>query len=215
MPNALDFAKKIIDVDNFLGYRPLNKYEKRFKVVVFVPGEMVNIVSFAMAEAGAGKIGNYKVCSFRIPGKGTFIGGSRSNPSVGSREKLETVDEVRLEMVCDSKMLDDVIGNVLEVHPYEEPAYEIYEIISGEKIPPEKAVQAFLIRPAAIGDLIKKLNRKIDSEFLKASTLKKKIKSLVINFTRCESLLNIGSENKSGILFIHKLRTGEYKISFK
>ncbi len=50
---------------------------RQCKVVVFVPTENVDTVADAMSDAGAGVIGEYEKCSFRLPGTGTFRGSSR------------------------------------------------------------------------------------------------------------------------------------------
>jgi len=214
MVNALDFAKKLITGDNILGVQQLNNYKTRHKIVVFVPEEMVNVMIFAMAESGAGKIGKYSVCSFRSPGTGTFKGGVGSEPSVGTKGKFESVKEVRLEMVCDTGNLNEAVNSMLEVHPYEEPAYEIYDVICGEKILPEKAVKVILKNPVTSKDLLKKINPKIDESLLPLKMLRKKISSVVVNFSNKDLSFHPGKEKTSGILQIKKLKSGKYEYKF-
>jgi hypothetical protein len=214
MANALDFAKNIVPGNNILGYQRLNIFKKRRKIVVFVPEELVNVVIYAMAASGAGKIGKYTVCSFRSAGKGTFKGGSGSNPSVGSKGKFETVNEVRLEMVCDSINVDEAINSMLEVHPYEEPAYEIYDVVSGEKILYDKAVKVILKKPVTYQDMMKKLNREIDTSLIPVKTLRKKIFSLIINFSGKELAFHANKDKSTGILYITKLKSGNYEYKF-
>jgi dinuclear metal center YbgI/SA1388 family protein len=96
------------------------------KIVVFVPPEATEDVSAAMAEAGAGVIGEYRQCSFRVPGTGTFIPGENAAPHSGEVEKLNLAEEVRLEMIAPSFMLKRVITAMLDRHPYEEVAYDVY-----------------------------------------------------------------------------------------
>jgi dinuclear metal center YbgI/SA1388 family protein len=98
------------------------------KVVTFVPAEYVDKVSQAMAAAGAGTIGEYRECSFRTEGLGTFKGSEASNPSVGRRGKREEVPEVRLEMIVEEPRLSGVLAAMQAVHPYEEVAYDIYPL---------------------------------------------------------------------------------------
>jgi len=214
MANALDFAKKLITADNILGFQTLNNFKTRHKIVVFVPEEMVNVVTFAMAESGAGKIGKYTVCSFRSPGTGTFKGGAGSKPAVGSKGKFESVKEVRLEMVCDAGNLNEAVNSMLEVHPYEEPAYEIYEVKCGGKILPEKAVKVILKNPVTYKDLLKKINPKIDESLLPRKILRKKISSVVVNFSGSDSSVYPGNEKTSGVLKITKLRSGKFEYKF-
>lgn len=101
------------------------------KFVVFVPHEHVEKVSSAMFEAGAGQIGDYTRCSYRTPGEGTFFGGKDTTPAVGKRGKMEYVQEVRLESVVRTTDLAKVINAVRLLHPYEEPAIDIYPLKSG------------------------------------------------------------------------------------
>ncbi len=98
------------------------------KVVTFVPAEKIDAVSFAMAAAGAGRIGAYDLCSYRVAGEGTFFGTRAANPRVGRRGRLEKVPEIRVEMVAPRARLPEVIDALLRTHPYEEPAYDIYPL---------------------------------------------------------------------------------------
>lgn len=100
------------------------------KVVVFVPEEALESVFGAMADAGAGAIGEYSHASFRSRGTGTFLPGEGARPYSGRTGELSSVDETRLEMICPSFLVDDVIGAILDQHPYEEVAYDIYQTLT-------------------------------------------------------------------------------------
>ena len=71
------------------------------KIVVFVPTEHCEKVANKMSESGAGKIGNYEECSFRVYGKGTFRGNELSNPSIGAREQKETINQSDIVIISD------------------------------------------------------------------------------------------------------------------
>lgn len=105
-----------------------NEEGNQFKVVVFVPSENLESFSESLFETGAGIIGNYEKCSFRLNGEGTFKGNEKSNPSVGKKGELEKVKEVRLELIADAWKLNHLISAVKKYHPYEEPAYDIYPL---------------------------------------------------------------------------------------
>lgn len=98
------------------------------KFVTFVPRDAVERVRMALASAGAGRIGEYDLCSFETEGTGTFQGGATSNPAVGARGQLERVAEVRLEMVCPGRAIPLLVETLRAFHPYEEPAYDAYEL---------------------------------------------------------------------------------------
>ncbi|MEG8947578.1 Nif3-like dinuclear metal center hexameric protein [Rosettibacter firmus] len=105
-----------------------NQEANQFKVVVFVPENYLEQVSNAAFSAGAGIIGEYSSCSFRIKGEGTFKGSEKTNPAIGSKNVFEKVEEIRLEFIVDEWNLSNVISAILKVHPYEEPAYDIYHV---------------------------------------------------------------------------------------
>ncbi len=101
---------------------------KKYKIVVYVPEGDADKLREAMGNAGAGVIGNYTHCMFTIKGTGQFKPGPGSNPTIGEVGKLERVEEVRIETLCDGKKLKDILKAVKEVHPYEEPATDVYPI---------------------------------------------------------------------------------------
>ena len=102
--------------------------EARFKIVVFVPESDLGKVSDAMFEAGAGHIGQYRECSFRSAGTGTFFGLDAANPAVGQKGRREQVAELRLEVVCPARRVDSVIAALRLAHSYEEPALDVYPL---------------------------------------------------------------------------------------
>jgi hypothetical protein len=102
--------------------------ESQLKFVVFVPVPHVARVRRAAAEAGAGVIGAYTHCAFQTRGTGSFMPQPGANPSIGEVGQLAEVEEMRLEMVVSERELQGVIAAVIEAHPYEEVAYDIYPL---------------------------------------------------------------------------------------
>ena len=102
--------------------------EAQLKFVVFVPAAEVGKVRQAASEAGAGVIGAYTHCAFQTRGQGTFLPHEGANPAHGKVGKMEEVEEFRLEMVVPERELQGVIAAVLDAHPYEEVAYDIYPL---------------------------------------------------------------------------------------
>ena len=100
----------------------------RYKIVVFVPEADAETLRDAMGNAGAGKIGNYSHCTFTMKGTGRFKPLEGANPTLGQVGKLEEVAEERIETVCDADKLHAVLEAIKEVHPYEEPAADVYPI---------------------------------------------------------------------------------------
>jgi hypothetical protein len=100
------------------------------KLIVFVPREALDAVRDALFAAGAGRIGEYERCSWYTDGTGTFLGGEGTSPSVGQAGREERVAELRLETVFPTELQDEVIAALRGAHPYEEPAFDIYELVS-------------------------------------------------------------------------------------
>jgi hypothetical protein len=100
------------------------------KLVVFVPREALDELRAALFEAGAGRIGDYEHCSWYTEGTGTFLGGEGTSPSVGRAGREERVGELRLETVFPAARQEEVIAALRGAHPYEEPAFDIYELVS-------------------------------------------------------------------------------------
>jgi dinuclear metal center YbgI/SA1388 family protein len=98
------------------------------KIVTFVPDQYVETVWKAMADAGAGHIGKYSQCSFRVLGKGTFSPGKNAIPFIGEINRLSEVDEIRLETIVPAVLSDSVVHAMITSHPYEEVAYDIYPL---------------------------------------------------------------------------------------
>lgn len=98
------------------------------KLVTFCPVDFAPRVREALFAAGAGNIGNYSDCSFSVDGAGTFKAGEDTDPFVGAQDVLHQEDEVRIEVVFLTQQQRKVILALLENHPYEEVAYDIYAL---------------------------------------------------------------------------------------
>jgi dinuclear metal center YbgI/SA1388 family protein len=109
---------------------PLRRREagRSCKVVVFTPEKDLEQVSEAMFAAGAGRIGQYSECSYRLFGAGTLFGSDAANPTVGQKGRREQVAEWRLETVCPEADVSAVLAAVRRAHSYEEPAIDVYPL---------------------------------------------------------------------------------------
>ena len=105
-----------------------NLFENQFKLAVFVPVSHINKVAEVIHQSGGGIIGEYSHCSFRTAGTGTFKGSNQSNPSIGKKSVVESVEEVKLEVLVDQWNLNQVIRAMKKVHPYEEVAYDVFPL---------------------------------------------------------------------------------------
>jgi len=136
---------------------PVCRSAQEVKIVTFVPEANLEQVRNALATAGAGRIGEYEVCSFSQPGRGTFFAGDKANPVVGERQRLETVDELRLEMVCSRSGLPLAIETLRQFHPYEEPPFDIYELMPEPRRSTGAGRRLVLDRAATLRELATRL----------------------------------------------------------
>ncbi len=110
--------------------RPLvpGKPGKLVKLVAFTPAEALEKVSAALFESGAGRIGDYRECSFAAVGVGSFLAPEGGDPYVGRAGAKEMVEELRLETVLPATQLSRALAALRSAHPYEEPAVDIYAL---------------------------------------------------------------------------------------
>lgn len=101
----------------------------KVKIFVTIPIKNVDKVREAMCEAGAGIIGNYSCCTSSVKSVGTFKPNDKAHPYIGENNKMEFVEEEKLEAVCDVNNVKNVILKLREVHPYEEPEIDIVPLL--------------------------------------------------------------------------------------
>jgi dinuclear metal center YbgI/SA1388 family protein len=98
------------------------------KLVVFCPTNYSERVRNALFLAGGGNIGNYDSCSFNVQGKGSFKANEGANPFVGKPNEHHFEEEVRIELIYPVHIENKIIKALLQNHPYEEVAYDIYKL---------------------------------------------------------------------------------------
>ena len=85
-------------------------------------------VKQALFDAGAGRIRNYDCCCWQTLGTGQFRPLENSQPAVGTLNQLESLSEIKLELVCDDALIKQAIDAMKKSHPYEEPAYHVWRL---------------------------------------------------------------------------------------
>lgn len=125
------------------------------KLVTFVPLDQEAAILEALHNAGAGQIGNYTNCSFRVEGTGTFLPTAHAIPHVGEPGKIEETTEVRIEVIFPEHLTNELVGSLKKAHPYEEVAYYISRLENDNQevgagmignLPIEEEPKAFLER---------------------------------------------------------------------
>ncbi|MCX7935398.1 MAG: Nif3-like dinuclear metal center hexameric protein, partial [Planctomycetota bacterium] len=109
-------------------------HDRLLKLSVFVPDSHLQAVRQAIGAAGAGQIGEYSDCSFRVRGIGTFRGSAAAQPYIGKAGQLEEVEEWRLEALLRESQRPAVEAALREAHPYEEPAYDFYSLADSRAV---------------------------------------------------------------------------------
>lgn len=126
-PGGVSFA-----LATHLGLRDVQFLQKMeqalYKLVTFVPASHFEQVREALANAGAGRIGNYEACAFATRGTGYFRPGDMARPFIGEPGKLESAEELRLEVEVARWDLPRVLAAMRAAHPYEEVAYDVYPV---------------------------------------------------------------------------------------
>lgn len=95
---------------------------------VYVPKDAVSQVENAAFSAGAGNIGNYDQCNYAVTGQGSFRPLQNANPAIGNVGKREYVEEVKLSFIFEKYKQAALISAIIQAHPYEEVAYQIYDL---------------------------------------------------------------------------------------
>lgn len=106
------------------------KSEFLTKLITYVPQEYVEIVRNALFSAGAGNIGNYDECSYNSEGYGTFNAGDNTKPFVGTKNHQHQEPETKIEVIVPRYLINNIIKELVSVHPYEEPAFDIIPLIN-------------------------------------------------------------------------------------
>ena len=102
----------------------------KVKVWLTCPLTHAEAVRMAIGDAGIGKIGNYSHCSFVTKGIGYFMPNNVANPAIGEAGKIEAVDEVVIEFVCEKEQLPLLQEVLKATHPYEEVALDVFPLLS-------------------------------------------------------------------------------------
>ncbi|MFT7860343.1 MAG: NGG1p interacting factor NIF3, partial [Sulfurimonas sp.] len=97
-----------------------------YKLNFFVPANEKEKVKQALFDIGVGRYENYECCSWETLGRGQFKPVKNANPAIGELDKLEVLDEYKVEMICKKELIEEAIKTLKKAHPYEEVAYEVF-----------------------------------------------------------------------------------------
>jgi dinuclear metal center YbgI/SA1388 family protein len=151
------------------------------KLTVFVPKENSSQVEAALFKAGAGTIGNYSECSFKQEGTGSFKPNAEANPTIGSANQREFVQESRIEVLVPAHRSSKILQAMRAAHPYEEVAYFLQPLANYHQEVGSGQIGE-LPNALEIGDFIELVKEKFEVPMLKYTPLKseKKIKKVAL-----------------------------------
>jgi hypothetical protein len=100
-----------------------------YKLAFFVPDSHVEVVKAAVFAAGGGRIGDYDHCAWQTLGQGQFRPLDGSQPFLGQTGQVEVVEEWKVELVVADDLIAQVVAALKHSHPYETPAYEVWQLL--------------------------------------------------------------------------------------
>ena len=140
------------------------------KLTLFVPKENTQEVLSALYEAGAGQIGNYDNCSFRVKGAGTFKPNEEANPAIGQQNQQEEVEEERVEVIFPGYKSKQVLNAMLQSHPYEEVAHFLHNL-ENEFQETGSGMVGYLPSPVNARDFLVELKEKMQLSCIRHTAL--------------------------------------------
>lgn len=104
----------------------------------YVPESHLESTKQAIFDVGAGRFyqsnsqSGYQYCAWQVKGIGQFMPVGSASPFLGQINQLEIVEEWRVEVIVDEQIAKAVKLALLDSHPYEEVAFEFYQIVEVE-----------------------------------------------------------------------------------
>ena len=99
-----------------------------YKLNYYVPVDAKEKTKKALFDIGVGRYENYENCSFETLGQGQFKPVADANPAIGKLDRLEVLQEYKIEMICTDEFIKEAVKTLKVAHPYEEVAYEVFKM---------------------------------------------------------------------------------------
>ncbi|MCB1172197.1 MAG: hypothetical protein KDK39_01470 [Leptospiraceae bacterium] len=106
-----------------------------YKLCFYVPLDAAEAVKEAIFATGAGRIGRYDSCAWQTSGQGQFRALSGANPAVGQIGQIHQEAEWKVELVCQPGHVRAAVAALLDAHPYEEPAWQVWPCLQWDDLP--------------------------------------------------------------------------------
>jgi len=183
---------------------------KLYKLVCFCPEQHAETVRSAMFASGAGHIGNYDNCSFNASGEGSFRALEGSKPFVGEKGKTHFEPEIKIETIVPEFKLRQVIKAMNEAHPYEEVAYDIYQLENLSMLTGAGMIGE-LEEETPIGDFLKKVKKVLNAEFIRHNKpVDKKVKEIALCGGSGSFLIDTAAAQKADVFITGDIKYHEF-----
>ena len=140
------------------------------KLITYVPHDHAEQVCQAMFDAGAGTIGNYSDCSFRLKGTGTFKAMDGASPFLGEINERHEEPETRIELIFPIYKKSKILNALKKAHPYEEVAYELIRIENTRRDVGSGLIGE-LHKPLPVMDFLEKVKSQFNCAILKNTSI--------------------------------------------
>ncbi len=143
------------------------------KLVTYVPISYADNVRSTLFAAGAGHIASnsqssYDCCSFNSDGEGTFRAGNGSNPFCGEIGHLHHEKETRIEVIYEKRIERQLLQQLREAHPYEEPAIDCFALTNPMPTVGSGMI-GFLQQAMTLVDFYEMVKKKLNLPFIRTS----------------------------------------------
>ncbi|SDC80114.1 Nif3-like dinuclear metal center hexameric protein [Halanaerobium congolense] len=173
-----DYLINKLDVEN-ISLLKTTKSKNYHKLVTFIPENDLQKVRDAVYAKRAGEYKNYSHSGFYQEGTGNFKPLEKAEPHLGKKGVLNEVNEYRFEVIVADNKLDQVVKELLKVHPYEEPAWDLYEL---ENLKTEKGIGriADLKAEIELQPFLNEVKEVYDLDVIKVVKSKNKLKRIAL-----------------------------------
>ena len=215
---AAGVNNKLADRIGLINTRILKPLSNLQKLVTFIPPKFTQEVINRLYNTGAGNIGNYSECSFKVTGKGAFRPNEQANPAIGEANKSEEVEEDRVEIIFPSHLAAVVIAELREAHPYDEVAYYL-STLENENQDNGAGMIGDLPEALAPEEFLNHLKESLSLSCIKHTKYKKEIQKVAIcggsgSFLLKEAIKNGADVFVTGDVKYHEFFDAESSLMF-
>jgi dinuclear metal center YbgI/SA1388 family protein len=180
------------------------------KLVTFAPIKDAENIRAVLFEAGAGKLGKYSECSFNIEGSSTFKAEEGADPHVGEIGKRHEEREIKIEVIFPGYLQNKVVKAMIQAHPYEEVAYDIFSL-SNYLSDVGSGIVGELPEPVDGSDLLKKIRNSFNLSVIKhTSFIKNKVKKIAVCGGAGSFLISAAVANGADVFLTSDIKYHEF-----